>query len=213
MKKFLYIIVLSFILFIFPNKIKADCDDLELIKLSKLANNVNVNYFYNKNKNYFEIFVTNLTDDLVLNFNNKEYRYNYDFVIENVKSGDYKFDIYAKDKNCTSDILSSKYLSLPYYNKYYNSKECEGVTNTIYCMKWIKYNLDYNTWIKGIEKYNETNIKEEIKQNENNKQSKKKSIKVILLNIYVKYYYIILPTIIIILELFIYIKNKKDQII
>lgn len=208
MKKYFYLLILLFIFS--PNKISAQCEIGEYSKLSKIANNVNVNYTYNKEKNSFTLILTNITKEIVVSYNDVDYMEDIEMKLDNIKSGNHKIDIYATNKNCVEDVLTTKNVFLPYYNKYSELEECKGSSSS-YCNKWLKSDIDYNTWYSSVknEKKEETiAIKEEKRP-----ESFMDKVRNFILNIYVDYYYIILPTLIIVLCIMIYLRDRKDQII
>lgn len=208
MKKYFYLLILLFIFS--PNKISAQCEIGEYSKLSKIANNVNVSYTYNKEKNSFTLILTNITKEIVVSYNDVDYMEDIEMKLDNIKSGNHKIDIYATDKNCVEDVLTTKNIFLPYYNKYSENKECEG-NNSTYCNRWLKSEIDYKTWYSNI-----TNLKQEEKIetiDEKRPETYMDKVRDFILNIYVNYYYIILPTLIIILCIMIYLRDRKDQII
>lgn len=211
MKKIIFLVTLFLILI---ENVQASCSDDEITRLSKLANNVTVSYTYNEKTNKFMITFTNVTDDLSINdLTHNKYYSNYpEVTIKNFNSGKHKFYIYASDKNCYESALSSKYIELPYYNKYYAYNECKNFEEYSYCNKWLNSNLSYDIWKQKVDEYNK-----EVKKIEEKEVKNTKSIlyilKDIIIQFYVSYYYIILPTIISSLCLIIYLKNKSEEII
>lgn len=214
MKKNIYFFLLLLLLVSIPHKTKAFCDDSELVRLSKLAQNLKFSYVYNKNTNTFTINVTNLKQDLVIEYLNTEKKYNSnkELNFNNLYSGKHTFMVYAKSSTCQEEYLRTKYVELPYYNSFYGKDLCKGIEEYSFCTKWLrtKYNYDYQ--------YN--NILE-YKNNLNKKEEKEKKVEystldkimIFIKENYVKYYYIILPTIISILCLIIYVKNKKSDLV
>lgn len=210
MKKLFLALILSFFMI---SNVKAECSDEEIIRLSKIANNVTTSYEYDENTKKFKIIFTNVTKELFVtnSANNRNYNEDIELTISNLKSGDYKFNISASDKNCYNDTFVTKYIKLPYYNKYYESEECKGITNYSYCSKWVQEEISYDIFVKKINEYKESLIPEEKK--EEVKETTLDKVREVIKDIYVNYYYIILPLIITILCVIIYFKDKKDQII
>ena len=210
MKKtfFTIVVFLSFII-----NVNALCNEEEKIRLSKIANNIASNYEYDENTKTFSITFTNVTKEIVITNLTTKKMYNEDieFTINNLKSGTYKFNITSSDINCTGETLITKYINLPYYNKYYESNECRGIEEHSYCQKWVKAEIKEETFKKKVEEYKESLKKENI--NETIEETTLDKIKKVILNIYVNYYYIILPLIITILCIIIYIKDKSDDIL
>ena len=50
------------------------------------------------------------------------------------------FVVYSNDSNCKGEALSSKYLSLPYYNYYSQYSACELYPEHKYCQTWLNPN-------------------------------------------------------------------------
>lgn len=210
MKKIIFVLFLSIAMI---SSVKAYCSDEEVIRLSNLAKNVNASYMYDENTKRFQITFTNTTDDIaIFDFSSNKYYSSYpEITIKNFKSGKYKFYIYAKDKNCYEEELTSKYIELPFYNQYYDSIECQKFREYSYCNKWLQSNLSYDIWKQKIDEYN--NIKEENIKEETIPKSVLDIIREMIIELYVNYYYIFLPLIISSLCLIIYLKDKSEQII
>lgn len=207
-KKVLIIVALTF-LFMFPHNTKAVCSDSEIVRLSNLAKNVKYSYIYDEQTKKIKIIFTNLTDELILKdtFLDKQYNTNTELILDKY-SGTNRFNIYAKDKTCISDVLVTRIIEIPYYNDYYLYPECEGIENYSYCHKWIDKNISYEVWKDKTTNYKNTLKEEKI---ENNKKNSK-SLSDLIINLYIDYYFIILPIIIILLSSVIYIKNKKESL-
>lgn len=213
MKKNICFCLLLILIVLSPKHIKASCSDSEIIRLQKLASNVNITYTANENTQKFDIIITNLKNDLVLKdvYSNKIYNTNREVIIKNAGSGQYTFMIYANTK-CSNDYIKTKYIQLPYYNMYYNSQYCNGISEYAYCSKWLNKNIDVSLIIE------KTNLYKEKKQSGANvEKNNEKSMVYVIVNkiqqIYKDNYLIILPTIIIILCLIVYVKNKKERIV
>jgi len=210
MKKIFFGVVSFFIMMINAN---AACDDEEMIRLSKLANNVASNYYFDPETQKFEITFTNVTKEIVITdlINGQMYNEDIEFTIKNLESGNYRFNITSTDVSCTGETLVTKYINLPYYNKFYTSEECKGIENYSYCKKWVKNEISESIFQKKVTQYKE-NLNKEIKQ-EVIEETVLDKIKKVILDIYVNYYYIILPLFITILCIIIYIKDKSDDIL
>lgn len=210
MKKIIFFLIL--LISSMPT-VKAECSDEEIIRLSKVANNITTSYEYEEKTKSFNITFTNVNKSLVIKdvAHDKYYNESVEFTIRNFKSGDYKFSIEASDINCTEDILVTKYVNLPYYNKYYDTDDCKGIKEYSYCSKWVQKEISYNIFKKKITEYKESLNKEQKVEKIEEPLSEK--IKKVIVDIYVNYYYIILPVFITILCIIIYVKDKNDQII
>lgn len=210
MKKIIFFLIV--LLSAMPS-VKAECSDDDMIRLSKKANNVDISYMYNQTNNTFDITFSNITREINIEINNKVYDKDFELVLKNQKSGEYKINIYSNIGMCRKVLLLTKYESLPYYNDLYNSEECTGIENYTYCSKWLRENINESEKIKKIKKYKSSIIVEEEKKNDiKNTESFLDKIKKVIVDIYVNYYFIILPTIITILCVIIYIKDKNDSL-
>lgn len=212
MKKILLLVLM--ILFL-PSNVKADCDNDEIIRLQKIANNINTNYEFNEITNKFKITFSNITDEVIIvDINNKKDYYSYgELEINNLDSGIYTYYIYARDKNCYENELTIKNINLPYYNQYYNSDDCKYIQDYQYCSKWLTKSISYDTWKNNVTKYKESIKAEEKKQDYQSKKTTIDKIKDIFTELYITHYYIFLPIIILSLCAIIYLKNKSDQLI
>ena len=132
--------------------------------------------------------------------------------MKNQKSGEYKINVYSNIGICERTLVLTKYISLPYYNNLYNSEECSKIENYMYCSKWLKENISEQEKLKQIRRYKSTIIEETTETKIENKESILDKIKKGLIDIYVNYYFIILPVIISILCLMIYLKDKSDSL-
>ena len=196
MKKNICFFLLIFLLVFIPHKVNVLCEDSELVRLSKLAQNVKFSYTYNENTSKFTITVTNTTKDLNIEYINKEKKYNSDKELNfyNLYSGKHTFMIYSKSSTCSGEYLITKYVNLPYYNTLYNSSVCNGIENYKYCQKWNAVNSNREINYRKILEYKNELLKE---QNEIViVQSDENIILKFIREKYVEYYYIMLPTII-----------------
>ena len=206
--------MLLFLLVLFPLRVTAECSDEEVIRLQKLANNINVNYEYDEDNNKFMINFTNLTGELNITDNNS-YINNYEpeYSLYDVSSGNHKYYVYASDKNCYESELTIKSIQIPYYNPYYEYKECKGIEEYEFCSKWLSNNISYDLWKKNVTKYREQIKKENINNNLKIKKTINDKIKNLIVDLYVTHYNIFLPIVILALCAIIYLKNKSDQLI
>ena len=211
MKKIIYFTVLLFLVLIPKDIVKANCDDSEIVKLQKIANNVNISYTFDEKKKTFDIFISNLKKDIELKdiYNDRIYNSNNEVHIENFNSGRYIFKLYPKNKECSEYEITSKTISIPFYNSYYEKEDCKGFENNYYCLKWLKSDVDYNEWKANVSKYEKEEVVE--KETVNNTTVYKLYRKV--QEFYSKYYFIILPIIIISLLIAIYVNNKKNSLV
>ena len=212
MKKLLLAILIVMIL---PMNVLAECSDDDLVRLQRIANNVNTSYVYDENTNTFTIIFANFSPELILTNinNNQDYYYSDELSISNLNSGKYTYYIYASDKNCYDNELGVKSISLPYYNKYYDSDECKNIEDFEYCSKWLPNQIPYSTWKKRVTEHKEKIKKETKTEKISNKKTISDKIREFITDLYVSYYYVFLPIIIVAFCAIIYLKNKSDEII
>lgn len=208
----LFILICFSILFILPYKVNAECSDSETIRLSNISNNINISYIYNDSQKKFTIKFTNLTKEIIIKdiYNNKKYNVNDELIIKNYTSGNYKFNIYSNNK-CSNEILNTKYIKLPYLNRFYDSDECKGIENYSYCNKWVPSPFEYDKFIKNINEYRNNLKKDEI-VNKKNKENMFDKIRKLSIEIYANYYFIILPIFIGTLLIIIFVKRKNENL-
>ena len=168
MKKYLFIILLTFILL--PN-LNAECDYTKEVELSKLASNINYTYEYDKEHNNFTINIYNVNNKLFL-MNNSEMLYpskDNNVIIENVNEGQY-LSIAVKAMESCYESLITIYIIIPYFNEYYNSVECNGYEDKIkICSdEFLSYDPTINLLQESIKNYNNSipnkEEKEEVKK-------------------------------------------------
>lgn len=154
------------LLLIFPNIINAACDYTKHTKYSEIAGNITYETSYLKESSNFNITIYNLVDDMYIKYNGKQY--NHDSankaLLTNFKEGSRPaIEVYVKD-GCDTPVRTI-YITLPFYNTYYNSGKCLGyedkitlcsqqflsyeVTETI--LEQAKYNYD-NEIIQDVKK-------------------------------------------------------------
>lgn len=210
MKKFMFILVLG--LFVFPSNVKAICYNKDKLKLSKIASNVSSSYEYFDDANTFDITLTNLRNGFIVKEvkTNNNFNYSQDELTFKgyMPGGSYRFDIYTTLNNCGNNKLYSLYITLPIINNNYKDPLCNGLENYDICQKWGKYINDYDEFGKQVNE-----IKKEI--NEENIYTEEAEYlgffdHVALL--FINYYYIILPIIIVGGIITIYGLNKKNKL-
>jgi len=210
-------IILLLILAIIPIKINAECSTTELSRLKTLANNINLSYEYDEaNPSNFRVVINNIVPEIYVTdqYNIDYYTYqnaNNGEVITNnyIGATNIKFNIYSNNVNCQSELLTTKTITLPLYNSYYYDNVCIGLEDYELCQKWNSYTGTFEEFQTTVNKYKESlNKKQEDKQ-----QTNSISRNNFILDFYLKYYYIILPIIIVLSSAYIYFKNKKDKLI
>lgn len=211
---------LTILLFIgCPKLTKAlTCSNAEMVKYQELAKNVNTSYDYVEHFSeqgstvVFSIKLSNVQPGLMIKDikNNATYRnIPSELTLNGYQYGkSYRFDIYINEGNCAGKLAYSKYVNLPFYNKYYKDELCKGIEEFRYCQKWTKFGISYYEFTQEVQKY-KNNFKEEEKVNNSKKLD---DVFKVVSDFYLQYYYIILPIIIIILSIIIYKHNKKDDL-
>ena len=215
MKKIVKIIFLCLIIML-PVKIKGYCTTEDKIRYSNLAKNITTSYdFVEKNGNVtFNITIHNVHKDLIVMDTTSGIRYSSNvkqlnnYTINNLNDGtSYSFNIYASNPDCSYRIYNTLYLTFPKYNKYYNDPVCDGLSDYIYCQKWVDIGgMNYDQFVNLVNDYKED---EEIIINNNTEN--KKDLIYIIGDFWAKYYLYIAGGIILICLPIIIIKNKRDS--
>lgn len=158
---------MMFLFTVHPENATADniytCDYKEKARLNAIASNitVNVDYVEAENNVKFIITLTNLHPDIYIKDTNTNIEYKYDAKSTNpneLKISGYKddqnvkYEVYSIERLCKLDILITRYVTIPPYNKYYNDPLCKKNSNHSLCKKWLKVNYNYETFKKEIEK-------------------------------------------------------------
>lgn len=216
MREYKLFIMLILLIILFPIKANAlVCSNQDMVKLKSEAQNITTTYDYKEENNNvtFNITFSNLNTDLYLleTIEKKSYYYiGNEMTLTGYKAGEsYKFKVYATNSLCDTDALYTVYVTLPYYNNYYKDELCKGIEDYELCQKWIKNKITYDEFKNKITDYKKVIDKED------NNPDKNKTVKGIfdyLIEFYIKYYYIVLPLIIIISVVYVYKNNKKNDL-
>lgn len=165
-----YLVIWAFFLFFGMYHVDASCSYTDKVKLQKLAGNVLFSYQYHES-NYgvtFDVTISNLTPNIYMvdRATGKVYRSNnQDIVITGYKSGGTnRFDFYATDQECTTDIIFTNYLTLPSFNPFYKEKVCEGASEYKLCQKWIKMDISYTEFYRLVYDYKQNKVDIEIEE-------------------------------------------------
>lgn len=208
MNKKIFILIF---LMLFPIYVNAECSEEETVRISKLANNITTSVEYDETSNSFSLTFLNVTNEFIIKDEmSNNYSGDFELVINNLKSGNHKYFIFDVNGCFDSEILT-KNIKLPFYNRYYNSKECEQFSDYTYCSKWINSEITYDTWKTKVDnyKFEEKNVPVV----EEKKETFLDKIKILVVLLYVDHYYIFLPIIIISFTFIIYLKDRSDSII
>lgn len=200
--------VLTLILFLLlPSIVNAECTNKEIVKYQEAATNIKTSYeFHDYGNNYhkFTIKITNVIPGLVVEDRTKGGTYSTSEIsIDYFEPGtSNKFDVIAP--SCNKKVYSL-YVNVPEYNPYYDTQECKDYPDFKYCQRFIKRPLS-TEFEKELEKYKESlNKKQTINSTED-----ERGLFEMAFDIYAKYYYIVLP-IIIVVSIALIIKIKKDS--
>lgn len=212
MKKIIKLLILFFV--IFPTSSKAYynvCNNIDTVKLNKLASNILTNYTYTETNGgiKFNIILNNLNSNLYIYDVNKNQTY---YSTGEIVLGDYyqkqtiEYKIYSNLPYCKGYYINSIFVKLPAYNQYYKDELCKDIEDYKLCKKWTSVSLNYDDFKKEIKLYKDSLIKKE-----ENKKEKNKSVYEVILDFYIEYYYIILPLIIAIGGVVIVLVKRKQE--
>lgn len=194
----------------------AGCEYSTVSRFKSLVSNVNIYYDYHITNNnvYFDVTLTNITPGMSFRDTNTGKIYTYNDTVNgeitiknyNETSGSYKF--YSTQANCTNILFGTKYYNFPIYNKNYNDPLCSDIPNYGLCQKWVNKNLSHSEFERLINEYKESLRKPT--QIEEPEEHAKNFVDIII-DFYVKYYYYLLPVIILICGIVIYTQHKKNK--
>lgn len=196
-----------------PYQVKAYniCSTEDTVKLNKLASNVLANYSYYETDGVvkFKITINNLSSNTYIYDAVKKQTYysTGEITLENYGPNQtVEYKIYSNIAYCKGQYLNSIFVTLPPYNPYYKDKLCSGIEDYKLCQKWSNVNLTYDEFKQQIYTY----------RNDNNEQKKNindnyKSIYELILDFYIKYYYIILPLIIVVGGIILAVNKQKSS--
>ncbi len=211
MKKCMILILLLFIPISVSARSLVDCDVTVLSSMKSLAANINIssNYRIDNNQAYFDVTINNITPDIYFIDNSTNITYNYSNTnngeititgYTNIEKINYTF--YSSDKECSGNMLTTKYVTFPNYNQYYGDEICKGIENYSLCKRWAKVTSNYDEFKTKVENY------------KNNKpvivEPEKPSVVEGVLNFLIKYIIAIIIGTIIIIGL-ISFKRHKDR--
>lgn len=206
---------LVFVLFLFlalPSKMSALCTTAQQADLQKIANNITYSYEYIESNDTFNITLTNLDNRIYVkeDSKNKIYRNvkNKEITLGGYRSGDtITFSVYDPSY-CVHSSLKIIYINLPLKNKYHNTELCKDISDFYYCNKWTQNNLTKKQMQEKVNEYkgiNDTEDDQNVLEARNYFLEK-------LIEIYINYYFIILPTIIVVCIFGMYKSYKKNKL-
>lgn len=161
MKYVKYCIVFIIGMIILPFITHAECDYQRKAELSRIAGNVKLAYEYDVSQELkFSVIITNITNDIYLvdglgttfsGSSEMTHRYRDGQTI--------RYTIYSNDANCRGEELLTQYISLPYYNIYYDYSSCKLHPEHQYCKMWS------DTRAVSREKFEQVMYAETLKKN------------------------------------------------
>ena len=181
MKKIIFVMIC----FIELNVLALNCSNEEIDRLKNLADQIEFKYDYqikeekNNDDNYkyaeYTITAKNLSDSLKV-FTSYDFEKGVNFEFNNASSVDTlggfsegdNIKIYTEayeDNGCLGNLVLTKTISLPYYNKYYDEQLCQHNQDFKYCAIMIDNKIDDDIYNSELVKY------QEIKENNGQKNS------------------------------------------
>lgn len=216
MRKNIFFIILLFVLNIEVSALTyGGCDYSSVSRMKSLVNNVNIYYDYHiqNNEAYFDVTITNIVPGMrfVDSYNDKTYYYadtnNGELVISGYDglSGNYKF--YFDNPDCQNVRLGAKYYSFPYYNPYYEDSECRDIPEFSLCQKWVSKYYSHDKFLELIDEYKEIKYSDD----DVDEVEDVKGILDVIIDFYLKNYYLILPPVILVFGLIVVIHWRRTR--
>lgn len=217
-----YIIFMTFLfMFLNPTTVKAEsCDYKKKARLQEYANNITYKVNYTKKEdgtlNGYAVAL-NVTDELYIlsKEKNKKYYPNEEgkTILDDLKFGKTNiYYVYPKERNCNFsykssdlDLLEVKYIKMPYFNKYYKDDRCIDNEELNVCKMLTLGKITESRFLEGL-KNKSTEVKPPPKKPEEETSFLDK-----LLNLFIKYYIYILPTVIVLGVAGIYLLKKESN--
>jgi len=165
-------IILTFMLSLLcVNKIYADCTQEEFDEFTRLENEYQVIYEFNKDTKDYNLVFTNpkpemfdyimyIKDDFNCNDIDKNITACY-----NVPINEYQIEIVGQTNTC-NDVVKTFTLNLPRYNIFSEDPLCQGIEEFVLCQSTYDKQIDYETFVSRVNIYKKTKQKE-IEKEEN----------------------------------------------
>ncbi len=211
MKKKMAFFLLVYLCFPVFMSVKAECNQQETIRISKLMSNVNSSYTFNEEDQSFTIRFTNLVDDLYLydeNYFEAYYPENGEVILYDALPS-YSYEFTVRSTKC-EDTRVNRYVTLPFYNPLYKEEICQGVTGLSLCEKWASTpDLTEEEFVAEVTAYKNRKAGQEQEKEEVD------GLFDIIINFFVKYYFIVIPVVIVLCVVGIVLKvklNKKNKL-
>lgn len=120
------IILVLFIVLVFPCIINASCNNVLHEKLKDEASNITQTINYNVDTNKFRVLYYNVSEGIYAKYNNKRYNQKDNIIeINNLSEGTELTIIFYTDTGCNNEI-DIRRVSIPYKNVYYGTALCSG---------------------------------------------------------------------------------------
>ena len=213
MKRHLVFFMLLYVLF--PLRASAlVCSNEQRVNYQTLASNITTNYTYTEQNGTvtFQITLSNIYEGLIVNDIKNGTTYPYqgnELTITNLNPNtSYRFDIYTSDVYCRQEVLYSHYVNTPPYNPYYQDEVCVGAEKFALCQKWTQITMPYEEFKQKVEQLKKPAVEEPTI----NTKTTTKSFYDYAIELYLKYYYIVLPLFMIVGITIIYRYNKKNDL-
>ena len=207
--------LLALLLILVPFNVKAYCDASAIVDLKEQASNLSISYDYRivDNKAYFDVTITNITNEIYLEDDNgRVIRYedtnNGEIILADYTAQKIKFQAYAVDEECYDLALVTKYVNFPVYNYRYSDPLCNGIEEYELCQKWNAPSVSDDEFKEKVELYRK---KIENDKTESTYQTDKSFLTKIS-TLFISYYLVVIPVIICIC-LYLFYKNKKSEIL
>lgn len=147
MKKTLFLLILL----AFPIFLNAECTYKEKYELNALSSYIDYTYDYNESSKLFTVNLFNIDEKLELRYENKVYTpENGKVTLNNVEPGSRLYiDVYSTIQNeCFNEYLRVLYVSVPYFNRFYESVLCDGHEDLDICnSRFLDYQISNQTFI------------------------------------------------------------------
>ena len=201
---FIFISTVSFIGI--TNVYASECNNDEYKELKTLSKKIEVNYLFEPNNKVFNVYIYNLSNKFNISLSNGLYMFGSSSQKKELgvfqPGSNFKATVYSSNKTgCPEELFTTIKVSIPYYNKYSEYKECKTYYKENICKKW------FNTSKISEEEFNkQIDIL--------NKQNQEKGLLITILDFVVNNWMFIVPITIVIIILIIFIikkiKKKRD---
>ena len=220
------LLLLSFLIFTCTD-VKAECSTQEKTNLIQVAYNLKFDYELlpneGNNDRSFSLTISNFTKSIELRYGYSTYKYdqqssNSEVVkMEEYFTGgnDYKFNIYASSNtNCKGEFLTSKTVTIPIFNSYSETEECQNLKDFKFCNRWYEKEITEKEFQTELKKYKESLKQEQIEKKENRVKTTllDNIIKLYKKNITLSVVATIIIIILIIVTIMLIVKKNKKRI-